>query len=321
MGQHHALRVAGGARGVDDRREVDVDVARRGALAGARSASSQPRAAVPSSASIAPETMTCLQVRAARRGCGEHALQMLVGDQRRRPAVVQQVGELVGLGERIDDRTTAFALSTRPERRPRSRPCCRRTRPRGRRARRRRRPGCWRARSSAAVELAHRSAAGRRTPARSFREALSGNRDSIRRACSSVATGPTSVRRLRSVRIAGAAAIELVMQQLGGEDADQRHVVGVGERAVGRVRPALAQQLRHRLRLEHAGVAHGRAHSSIVDRGRWRRSAPRRPARGTAASCAPGSRPAPVRGRALQHVLLVQHAQLVRRPAANRRAR
>src|SRR5258708_35043594 len=103
MGQHYALGIAGGARGVDDGRKVDVDVPSRGCAA---CVTTRERVVPAQQAGYAPCAVVVQLSRydhapeVARPGrSGPHVVELRLGDQRRRPAVLDQVTELVGFGE------------------------------------------------------------------------------------------------------------------------------------------------------------------------------------------------------------------------------
>ena len=99
--EHHALRVAGAARGVDDRGEVDVDApprGRLGALLGDRLDDDRS------------------EVLVAFGGGAEHLREARIGDERGRAAVLQEIGELVSLRLRVHDDRDRVRLQRRPER-------------------------------------------------------------------------------------------------------------------------------------------------------------------------------------------------------------
>ncbi len=103
--EHHALRVAGRARGVDDRGEIDVEAAAR-----------RRRVALGRQIRILRPDDRAFQVRRAGRRRLPDGAQVLVGDEERRPAVLEVVLELVGLGQRVDDRHHRAGLEHGPER-------------------------------------------------------------------------------------------------------------------------------------------------------------------------------------------------------------
>lgn len=118
MRKHDALRLAGGPGGVNDGGEIDVD---RPAHRTVLRITHRPRVAPPHDARCAGER---LGVAAnddgfEMRRCSRRAPRLVkprFGDQRRRPAVVDQESELVGLCRGIDDGRYRARFEHRPER-------------------------------------------------------------------------------------------------------------------------------------------------------------------------------------------------------------
>ena len=104
MGHHHALGLAGRTRGVDQHGQVDIDAARRRRqFSGRRGHETGPIAFGALAGIGAVDDDDATQARRLCRGSTGNGEQRGLGDQDRGLAVVQHVGELVGLGGRIDD--------------------------------------------------------------------------------------------------------------------------------------------------------------------------------------------------------------------------